>query len=178
MTRTTSAAEIQVLVREFFVACGLVELGTSVLGGGGGGGLGGQGGLGGGADALGGGLGGAPNNKALFFNDRLGLLFVRATRPELDLVEDAIKILNAKTPQVQIEAKFTEFSQNDSKAIGFDWILGNWVLGGGKVGVSAGSAPSFNDGKEECSPELVRRGVLLIHLEQGALVLPLVVLVV
>ena len=147
VTRTTSAAEIQVLVREFFVACGLVELGTSVLGGGGGGGLGGQGGLGGGADALGGGLGGAPNNKALFFNDRLGLLFVRATRPELDLVEDAIKILNAKTPQVQIEAKFTEFSQNDSKAIGFDWILGNWVLGGGKVGVSAGSAPSFNDGK-------------------------------
>ncbi|MEC7882477.1 MAG: hypothetical protein VYB35_06175, partial [Verrucomicrobiota bacterium] len=144
VTRTTSAAEIQVLVREFFVACGLVELGMSPLGGG----TGQGGGLGGaGADPLGGGIATGPNNKALFFNDRLGLLFVRATRPELDLVEDAIKVLNAKTPQVQIEAKFTEFSQNDSKAIGFDWILGNWVLGGGKVGVSAGSAPSYNDGK-------------------------------
>ena len=143
VTRATSAAEIQVLVREFFVACGLVELGTSTfstLGGG-------QSGIGGGADPLGGGVGTGPNNKALFFNDRLGVLFVRATRPELDLVEDAIKVLNAKTPQVQIEAKFTEFSQNDSKAIGFDWILGNWVLSGGKLGVSAGSAPSFNDGK-------------------------------
>jgi general secretion pathway protein D len=109
---------------------------------------GGQGGLGGGGfGGDQGGLGGGTAQKALFFNDRLGLLFVRATRQDLDIIEEAIKILNATTPQIQIEAKFTEFSQNDSKAIGFDWILGNWIMPGGKIGVSAGSAPSFNDGK-------------------------------
>ena len=106
---------------------------------------GGQAGAGFGGDQ--GGLGGGTAQKALFFNDRLGLLFVRATRQDLDIIDEAIKILNATTPQVQIEAKFTEFSQTDSKAIGFDWILGNWIMPGGKIGVSAGSAPSFNDGK-------------------------------
>ncbi|MFQ3167911.1 MAG: type II secretory pathway component GspD/PulD (secretin)/tetratricopeptide (TPR) repeat protein [Limisphaerales bacterium] len=141
VTRTTSALEIQVLVREFFTACG-VDLGqANVPQGGQGGGLGG-GGFGGDQGGQGG-----TSQKALFFNDRLGLLFVRATRQDLDIIDEAIKILNATTPQIQIEAKFTEFSQNDSKAIGFDWILGNWVMPGGKIGVSAGSAPSFNDGK-------------------------------
>ena len=141
VTRTTSALEIQVLVREFFTACG-VDLGqANVPQGGQGGGFGG-GGFGGDSGGQGG-----TSQKALFFNDRLGLLFVRATRQDLDIIDEAIKILNATTPQIQIEAKFTEFSQNDSKAIGFDWILGNWVMPGGKIGVSAGSAPSFNDGK-------------------------------
>ena len=141
VTRTTSALEIQVLVREFFTACG-VDLGQANVPQGGQGGLGG-GGFGGDP----GGLGGGTAQKALFFNDRLGLLFVRATRQDLDIIDEAIKILNATTPQIQIEAKFTEFSQNDSKAIGFDWLLGNWVMPGGKIGVSAGSAPSYNDGK-------------------------------
>ncbi len=143
VTRATSVLEIQVLVREFFTACG-VDLGQSnVPQGAQGGGLAGGGGFGGESGTFGEGAG----NKALFFNDRLGLLFVRATRQDLDIIDEAIKILNATTPQIQIEAKFTEFSQNDSKAIGFDWILGNWILGSGKIGVSAGSAPSFNDGK-------------------------------
>ena len=54
-----------------------------------------------------------PSGKALFFNDRTGLLLVRATMEELDIVEKAIQVLNVAPPQVTIEAKFTEISQAD-----------------------------------------------------------------
>ncbi len=141
-------------------------------GGGGGGGLGGGGG-GGGSNGLRGvtiptpaqnvqetvrtffqaaGISLFPPN-AVFFNDRLGLLMVRATTEELEIVEQAVEVLNAAPPMVQIEAKFAEVGQDDLKALGFDWTIGNWMIGGGgAIGVQPGTAPSFADGNGNAFP--------------------------
>ena len=82
--------------------------------------------------------------RSLFWNDRLGLLMVRATLDELDIIEKAVQVLNMAPPQVTIEAKFAEVSQDDTRALGFDWIIGNWLMGeGGAIGVQGGTAPSF-----------------------------------
>jgi len=81
--------------------------------------------------------------KSVFFNDRKGILLVRATTDELDVIEKVIQVLNVAPPQVNIKAKFTEISQGDNKALGFDWFLGNTVVGGKSV-LSGGTQPSLN----------------------------------
>jgi general secretion pathway protein D len=86
----------------------------------------------------------AAATKALFYNERLGQLYVRTTLRELDIIEQALHTLNAPAPQVSIEAKFAEFSQIDSKALGFDWIIGNTTFGNNRLGAQGGTAPSFN----------------------------------
>jgi len=149
VTYTNQLANVQVMVRNFFIACGLNFPVTQVPGGGGGGGAAFT-------QAQGLGIGGAgadPNadQKALFFNDRTGILFVRATLNDLDIIEQAIQALNVAPPQVSIEAKFAEISQSDSKAIGFDWFLGNFLLGGG-VGAQAGTAPSMQGSPTAANP--------------------------
>jgi general secretion pathway protein D len=94
----------------------------------------------------------------MFFNDRTGVLFVRATMDELDLIEEAIKALNLPPPQVKLESKFVEITQNDSKALGFDWLFGNFLMGGGNVGMQGGSAPSFAGNSTAANPSGVFPG--------------------
>lgn len=84
------------------------------------------------------------NGKNVFFNDREGTLMVRATQQELDLVEAAVQILNIAPPEVNIKVKFVEVNQNDSKALGFDWYLGNFLMAGGAIGAQGGTAPSYS----------------------------------
>jgi general secretion pathway protein D len=91
--------------------------------------------------------------KTLFFNDREGSLIVRATLQDLDLIEDAVKVLNIAPPQINIKAKFLEVSQNDRKALGFDWYLGNVLMGNGKMVGSAGTAPSLAGSPSTANPE-------------------------
>ena len=89
----------------------------------------------------------------LVFNDRLGLLYVRSTTEVLDVIEQVIQTLNAPPPQLSIEAKFVEVEQNDSKALGFDWYLGNFTIGGGdKVGITGGSAPVYSGSPSDNNP--------------------------
>lgn len=78
--------------------------------------------------------------KSLFYGDRRGTLFVRATLADLDIIEQALSVMNAPVPQVNIQAKFIEVTQNDTKAIGFDWYLGNVLSGGVSQGAQRGSA--------------------------------------
>jgi Tfp pilus assembly protein PilF len=80
--------------------------------------------------------------RSIFFNDRLGMLFVKATPSELDTIERAIQALNQVAPEVHIKARFIEVQQNDNTALGFDWYLGNFV--NGSVVANGGSAPSLN----------------------------------
>ena len=80
--------------------------------------------------------------KSLFFNDRLGELFVRASSQDLDTIENAIEVLNRIAPQIHIKSRFIEILQDDNTALGFDWYLGNFV--NGKVIANGGSAPSLN----------------------------------
>jgi general secretion pathway protein D len=62
---------------------------------------------------------------------------------ELDIIEQVIQTLNVAPPQVNIKAKFTEISQGDNKALGFDWFLGNTIVGDKSV-LSGGTQPSLN----------------------------------
>ncbi|MEI9864647.1 MAG: hypothetical protein WDN00_08855 [Limisphaerales bacterium] len=80
--------------------------------------------------------------KSIFFNDRLGELFVRATSDDLDTIENAIEVLNRVAPQVHVKARFIEVLEGNQNALGFDWYLGNYV--NGKVVANGGSAPSLN----------------------------------
>jgi type II secretory pathway component GspD/PulD (secretin)/tetratricopeptide (TPR) repeat protein len=82
--------------------------------------------------------------KAIFFNDRKGILTVKATAQDLDMIEAAVQGLNTAPPQINIKAKFAEITQTDSKALGFQWTLGNTLLGGGAVSASGGTQPSLN----------------------------------
>jgi general secretion pathway protein D len=72
----------------------------------------------------------------------LGLLFVKATLSDLDTIERAIQALNQVSAQVHVKSRFIEVSQNDSKALGFDWYLGNFI--NGSVIANGGTAPSLN----------------------------------
>ena len=90
--------------------------------------------------------------KAFFFNDRQGMLVVRATLQDLDIIEAAIQVLNIVPPQVNIKSKFVEVSQDDTKALGFDWYLGNVLMNGGSIGAQGGTAPSFNGTPTAANP--------------------------
>jgi general secretion pathway protein D len=81
------------------------------------------------------------------------VLFVRATLRDLDIIEGALQALNITPPQVTIETRIAEISQRDNKAVGFDWYLGNVLIGDGKAGVQGGTAPSFADGSSTANPE-------------------------
>jgi general secretion pathway protein D len=81
--------------------------------------------------------------KSIFFNDRLGLLFVRATMQDLDTIESAIQALNQVAPQVHIKSRFIQVEQDDNAGLGFDWYLGQFNIGH-SVAAQGGSAPSLN----------------------------------
>jgi tetratricopeptide (TPR) repeat protein len=94
-----------------------------------------------------------PPGKSVFFNDRLGKLFVKATEQDLDTIERAIEALNEVAPQVHIKARFIEVSQADSKALGFDWYLGQFnISSGGSVVGSGGSSPSLTTPVSPANP--------------------------
>ena len=71
-----------------------------------------------------------PAGKSVFFNDRLGLLFVKSTEADLDIIERAIQVMNQVAPQVHIKSRFIEVGQDDGRALGFDWSLGKFNMGG------------------------------------------------
>lgn len=83
--------------------------------------------------------------KVVFFNDRLGTLMVRATLSDLEIIAQAVEMLNQAPPQLTIEAKFVELSQEDSRALGFNWYLGNTLVNNGSIGVQGGTAPSYGN---------------------------------
>ena len=76
----------------------------------------------------------APPGKSVFFNERSGILLVRATEQDLDTIDKAIQALNSVAPQVHIKARFIEVQQTDNKQMGFDWYLGQFNLGDKVVG--------------------------------------------
>lgn len=137
VTTVTNMATLQNEIRSFFTAAG-VDFPTNQVGGAGFGfpGAAGAGGIPGAATQ--------PVRKAMFYNDRTGVLFVRATLRDLDIIENALHALNVAPSLISIEAKFAEFTQNDNKGMGFQWFLGNTSIANGNVGVQGGTAPSVN----------------------------------
>ncbi len=91
--------------------------------------------------------------KSVFFNEREGSLLVRASAQDLDIIEQAMQVLNIAPPQVNIKAKFIEISQNDTRALGFDWFLGNVLMNNGRMGLQGGTAPTYNGQPTAANPE-------------------------
>jgi beta-lactamase regulating signal transducer with metallopeptidase domain len=59
--------------------------------------------------------------KAVFFNDRAGLLMVRASVGDLELVQSAIEVLNVAPPQVTLETKWIEVTDEGMKILAKEW---------------------------------------------------------
>jgi general secretion pathway protein D len=69
-------------------------------------------------------------------------LIVRNTADNLELVDAIVEQANVSGPkQVEIEAKFVEITQNNLKALGFDWLLGPFNLNkSGSIAANGGSS--------------------------------------
>ena len=83
------------------------------------------------------------NAAQVFFNPSNGQLLVRAPLADLDLIEQAIEILNSSPEQLYIEAKFAEIEFTDGDSLGFDWYLGKSTILGDKVIAGTGAHPTF-----------------------------------
>jgi len=90
--------------------------------------------------------------KALFYNDRHGMIIARATMQDLDTIEAVVAGMNTAPPQINIKAKFVEVSQDDTKALGFDWYLGNLLTTNSPTGGHVGTAPSAGGMPSTTSP--------------------------
>jgi len=44
------------------------------------------------------------------------------------MIEQAINTLNIAPPEVTVKTRFVEVNQNDSRQLGFDWYLGNFLM--------------------------------------------------
>jgi type II secretory pathway component GspD/PulD (secretin) len=93
----------------------------------------------------------SPPGKSVFFNDRLGLLFVKATEDDLDTIERAIQALDQLPPQIHIKSRFIEVTENNSAALGFQWYLGQFNIGQGVVG-QGGSSGSLTTTPSAANP--------------------------
>ena len=70
-----------------------------------------------------------------------GILIVRNTQDNLDMVDALVDQANASQPkQVEIESKFIEITQNNLKELGFDWLLGPFNIGNHKVFGAGGTS--------------------------------------
>jgi general secretion pathway protein D len=80
-----------------------------------------------------------PPGASATFWPHTGVLIVRNTQDNLDMVDALVDQANASQPkQVEIESKFIEITQNNLKELGFDWLLGPFSING-KVFGSGGT---------------------------------------
>ena len=80
-----------------------------------------------------------PQGASANFMPSSSKLIVRNTQDNLDLIETIVEAGNDSVPkQVEIESKFIEISQNNLKELSFDWLLGQFNLGGSKRLFSSG----------------------------------------
>ncbi|MCX6928460.1 MAG: hypothetical protein NT154_35415, partial [Verrucomicrobia bacterium] len=82
--------------------------------------------------------------KSIYLDDRQGMLLVRSTLQDLDVIEVALQVLNSVPPQINLKCKIVEVPQEDTKDLGFDWYLGTIVTNSSSTGGHLGVAPSYN----------------------------------
>lgn len=64
---------------------------------------------------------------SVLFDLGAGDLTARGTAAESEHLKQINEALAAKPPEVNLKAKFAEVAQNDDRALGYDWYLGNGV---------------------------------------------------
>ena len=85
-----------------------------------------------------------PTNSSIYYNPRTSILVVHNTLENLEDFERVLATFNSVPPEVEIEAKFVEISQNDLDELGFDWQMGSTQLG--SFGATGGSGSGFPPG--------------------------------
>jgi len=71
-------------------------------------------------------------------------LIVKNTQDQLDLIESLVEASNGNATQVEIESKFVEITQDNLKELSFDWLLGQFNIGGKKVFGGGGTSGDGN----------------------------------
>jgi general secretion pathway protein D len=80
-----------------------------------------------------------PTNSSLFYNERTSIIIVHNTVENLETFERVLATFNIIPPQIEIEAKFVELSQNDLDELGFNWQVGSKAFG--SFDASGGTGP-------------------------------------
>lgn len=63
--------------------------------------------------------------KMLYFNDRTGVLLVRATPEDLETIQHAVEALNYEPPQITLEALCLELTADEIRNAGLDLYMGS-----------------------------------------------------
>jgi beta-lactamase regulating signal transducer with metallopeptidase domain len=90
----------------------------------------------------------------IYFNHRTGVLIVRATPAELDVIQRAMEVLNESTPRIMLEARVVEIGQAASRELGFDWFIGTVPIQG-SAGVFPGGARAQGEAPAQTPPAAV-----------------------
>jgi len=61
----------------------------------------------------------------VFFNDQTGILMVRASLQDLEVIQSAIEVVNIIPLQVQIEARYFEVPEKVAEEMGLKWFTGS-----------------------------------------------------
>jgi len=87
-----------------------------------------------------------PKGASANYNKSTSRLIVKNTQANLDLVDILVENNAAEPPpQVEIEAKFLEITQNNLKELGIDWLVGQFALPFG-TGTYGGGGTTFGGG--------------------------------
>ena len=70
-----------------------------------------------------------PVGSSLIYHEHSSTIIVHNTPENLETFERVLDVFNSTPPQVEIEAKFVQISQNDLDELGFDWQMGTKTLG-------------------------------------------------
>ena len=79
-----------------------------------------------------------PVGSSIVYHEHSSTIIVHNTPENLETFERVLDVFNSTPPQVEIEAKFVQISQNDLDELGFDWQVGTKTLG--SFDVSGGNA--------------------------------------
>ncbi len=81
-----------------------------------------------------------PQGATADFERSSGRLIVRNTEANLDLVQTLVDQLKQKSPrQVEVRMTILQASENRLKELGFDWLMGYFNVGGGRMFGSGGT---------------------------------------
>ena len=86
--------------------------------------------------------------RAIFWNDREGTLLIRASLHDLDLIEQALQVLNASTRQVNVKIKFVEIDDVAARHL----LDGRPLLNGVSL-VTNSTSPSIAEGTVPRHPQ-------------------------
>ena len=89
--------------------------------------------------------------KAFVWGDKRGILTVRATASDLDLIATALDTLLRQPPQIKLKTVIAEVIQDDNRALGFNWTLGNFNIGS-NIFASGEYSARFKWRTKQCEP--------------------------